>query len=62
MKHAYILLVALMAGPAAPFERDGNTITFSDEEVSDCKDQGGCVMITRDRLKQLVLLGCWTPT
>ena len=51
---ATFLCMLLATAPVFPAEAEGNVITLSDEEVKICADSGGCVVITMDKIKDVV--------
>ena len=59
MKHILALLAGLLiAAPIAAATVAGRTITLDDEDVSDCREGGGCVLMTRAKMRALEALDC----
>ena len=59
MKHLLALLAGmLIAAPIAAATVAGRTITLDDEDVSDCREGGGCVLMTRAKMRALEALDC----
>ncbi len=55
MRLVTIALVCLLAvGPGGAVEFEGNSIKFSDQEMENCAELGGCIVITRRLMNQLI--------
>ena len=63
MKHILALLAGmLIAAPIAAVTLAGSTLTLDDEDVTDCQKGGGCVLVTRQKLRYLESPDCWSRT
>lgn len=54
MKRATLLLLACLTLPAPAMEMEGNVLTFTDAERVQCAAGGGCVVVTRARLREAI--------
>ena len=53
MKHLIALLSGcLISAPLCALTVDGNTATFTNEELAQCENEGGCLHITRKQLNE----------
>ena len=63
MKHLLAFLCGLLiAAPIAAATVAGHTITLDDEDLDDCKQGGGCVLMTRAKMRALEALDCRDKT
>lgn len=49
-KRLVVLLLSLFLIPTSAVEVEGNIFKLSDEEVAQCRDQGGCALVTKEKL------------
>ena len=62
-----IHLLALLAGllitaPIIGATVAGRTITLDDDDVADCRNGGGCALVTREKMRALEALDCRDKT
>lgn len=56
MNHFALILTLALALSASAVELTPHGFTMSDDEIALCKDEHGCVMVSRMRIQQLVEL------
>ena len=47
-----LLAGLLMVGPAPAYQVEGNVFTLTDQEMAQCRAEGGCVLYSREGLRE----------
>ena len=59
MNHLLALLAGLLiTAPILGASIAGRTITLDDDDVADCRSGGGCLLVTRQKMRALEALDC----
>lgn len=54
MKRLAVILLACLTMPAPALEVSGRVLTLTEDEIEQCRDGGGCVFVTREKLLEAI--------